>query len=73
MTKKRRGGARTGAGRKSAWKLGQTSVIRVPKVFASKIANFARKVDACALHEQDAIALIEKAIAFIEAETEIDF
>lgn len=40
-----RGGQRDGAGRKGGWKNSETQVIRVPKIFAAYILEYARKLD----------------------------
>ena len=40
-----RGGKRDGAGRKSGWLHPETTVIRVPKVFASQLIEIAQKLD----------------------------
>lgn len=40
-----RGGHREGAGRKSAWKHRETTVIRVPKVFAEHLLEIAQRLD----------------------------
>jgi hypothetical protein len=40
-----RGGNREGAGRKAGWKNSETQVIRVPKILADHILEYARKVD----------------------------
>ena len=40
-----RGGERKGAGRKAAWKHGETQTIRVPKVLADQILEIAKKLD----------------------------
>jgi hypothetical protein len=40
-----RGGQRNGAGRKSGWKNSETQTIRVPKIFAAQILEYARKLD----------------------------
>lgn len=40
-----RGGKRKGAGRKSGWNHSETTVIRVPKVFADRLTNIARQLD----------------------------
>lgn len=40
-----RGGYREGAGRKQAWKHGETQTIRVPKALAAQILDIARKLD----------------------------
>jgi hypothetical protein len=40
-----RGGHREGAGRKSGWKNSETQTIRVPKIFAAQILEYARKLD----------------------------
>lgn len=41
-----RGGQREGAGRKSGWKHPETQTIRVPKIFAAQILDYARQLDA---------------------------
>jgi len=40
-----RGGRRENAGRKSAWKHQETTVIRVPRVFAEQLLDIAQKLD----------------------------
>ena len=40
-----RGGERKGAGRKAAWKHGETQTIRVPKVLAEQILEIAKRLD----------------------------
>jgi len=40
-----RGGNREGAGRKGGWKNSETQVIRVPKILAAYILEYARKID----------------------------
>jgi hypothetical protein len=40
-----RGGQREGAGRKSGWKHPETQTIRVPKIFAAHILDYARRLD----------------------------
>lgn len=40
-----RGGNREGAGRKSAWKNGETQTIRVPKALVSQLLEIARRLD----------------------------
>ena len=40
-----RGGSRKGAGRKSAWNNKETTVIRVPKVFAEQLLGIAQRLD----------------------------
>lgn len=40
-----RGGSRKGAGRKSSWNNKETTVIRVPKVFADRLLEIAQKLD----------------------------
>lgn len=40
-----RGGKRKGAGRKSMWVHPETTVIRVPKVFAERLTKIARQLD----------------------------
>jgi hypothetical protein len=73
VTKKKykgRGGKRPGAGGKPTWKLGKTKSVRLPEAIAPQIIEFSRAIDAGALNEQDAIALIEKAMIFIQAETD---
>lgn len=40
-----RGGKREGAGRKSEWRHRETTVIRVPKIFASHLIETAKKLD----------------------------
>ena len=40
-----RGGSRKGAGRKSAWNNKETTVIRVPKVFADQLLDIAQRLD----------------------------
>lgn len=40
-----RGGHRQGAGRKSGWKNSETQTIRVPKIFADQILEYARQLD----------------------------
>ncbi len=40
-----RGGCREGAGRKHAWKHGETQTIRVPKALVSQLLEIARKLD----------------------------
>lgn len=40
-----RGGQRQGAGRKSGWKNPETQTIRVPKIFAAQILEYARQLD----------------------------
>ena len=40
-----RGGSRKGAGRKSAWNNKETTVIRVPKVFAEQLLEIAQRLD----------------------------
>jgi hypothetical protein len=40
-----RGGQRDGAGRKSAWRNGETQTIRVPKVLADQILEIAKRLD----------------------------
>jgi hypothetical protein len=41
-----RGGQREGAGRKSGWKHSETQTIRVPKIFAVQVLDYARQLDA---------------------------
>lgn len=41
-----RGGKRKGAGRKSGWRHSETQTIRVPKIFAAQILEYARQLDA---------------------------
>lgn len=40
-----RGGNRQGAGRKGGWKNSETQVIRVPKILAAQILDYARQLD----------------------------
>lgn len=40
-----RGGQREGAGRKSGWKHSETQTIRVPKIFAAQVLDYARQLD----------------------------
>jgi hypothetical protein len=40
-----RGGNRQGAGRKSGWTHSETTVIRVPKIFAGQLTEIAQKLD----------------------------
>lgn len=40
-----RGGKRKGAGRKSGWINSDTTIIRVPKVFAERLTKIARQLD----------------------------
>ena len=40
-----RGGSRKGAGRKSSWNNKETTVIRVPKVFADQLLDIAKRLD----------------------------
>jgi hypothetical protein len=40
-----RGGHREKAGRKSGWKHSETQTIRVPKVFAAQLLDYARRLD----------------------------
>ena len=40
-----RGGNREGAGRKGGWRNSETQVIRVPKILAAHILEYARKID----------------------------
>ena len=40
-----RGGSRKGAGRKSIWNNKETTVIRVPKVFADQLLGIAQRLD----------------------------
>ena len=40
-----RGGNRQGAGRKGGWKNSETQVIRVPKILAAQILEYAKKLD----------------------------
>jgi hypothetical protein len=40
-----RGGQREGSGRKSGWKHSETQTIRVPKIFATEILDYARQLD----------------------------
>ena len=40
-----RGGSRKGAGRKCAWNNKETTVIRVPKVFAEQLLGIAQRLD----------------------------
>lgn len=49
-----RGGFRDGAGRKSGWKHSETQTIRVPKIFAIQILEYARQLDL-----EDAIPAVE--------------
>lgn len=40
-----RGGQREGAGRKSAWKNGETQTIRVPKILVAQLLEIAKRLD----------------------------
>jgi hypothetical protein len=40
-----RGGHREGSGRKSGWKHSETQTIRVPKIFAAQLLEYARQLD----------------------------
>ena len=40
-----RGGSRKGAGRKSSWNNKETTVIRVPKIFADQLLGIAQRLD----------------------------
>jgi hypothetical protein len=62
-----------GAGKKPEWKLGRTVLTRIPEAIAPQCIALIRKIDDNAVSKQDAITLLEKLTAFIEAETEIDF
>lgn len=48
-----RGGARLGAGAKPKWKNGDTKTIRVPKRLEQQILDYARKLDAEVLLENE--------------------
>ena len=50
-----RGGSRKGAGRKSSWNNKETTVIRVPKVFADQLLFIAQRLD-----KGEAIELVTK-------------
>lgn len=54
-----RGGYRKNAGRQSQWKNKGTKSIRVPKVLAEQILNYAHKIDNGDVFEEEQLALFK--------------
>lgn len=62
-----RGGHRQGAGRKSSWKHGKTTVIRVPEIFARRLLDIAQKLDS-----GECIEYVSKSKEFLDSPQEVD-